>query len=71
VPPTTIINAEIDPLRSEGGLLAARMPDAKVDVRQKTYSGVTHEFFGMGAAVGKAKEAMDYAVSKLKSAFAK
>jgi acetyl esterase/lipase len=70
LPPTTIINAEIDPLRSEGELLAARMRDAKVDVQQKTYAGVTHEFFGMGAVVGKAKEAMDYAISKLRSAFA-
>ncbi len=70
LPPTTIINAEIDPLRTDGEMLAMKLKDAKVDTDQKTFSGVTHEFFGMGAAVGKAKEAMALAVSKLKTAFA-
>ena len=34
-----------------------------------TYDGVTHEFFGMGLVVGKAKEAEDRAVKNLKQAF--
>ncbi len=71
LPPTTIINADIDPLRSDGELLAMKLNAAKVETDQKTFSGVTHEFFGMGAAVAKAKEAMALAVSKLKVAFAK
>ena len=69
LPPTTIINAEIDPLRSDGELLAERLKKAEVDVKQKTYAGVTHEFFGMGAAVGEAKDAMKFAVSRLKDSF--
>lgn len=31
--------------------------DAVVQVNLKIYTGVTHEFFGMGAVVDKAKEA--------------
>ena len=69
LPPTTIINAEIDPLRSDGEMLAEKMKAAGVDVTQKTYSGVTHEFFGMDAVVAKAKEAQDLAVSQLKKGF--
>jgi acetyl esterase len=69
LPPTTIINAEIDPLRSEGELLATQLRAANVPVEQKTYSGVTHEFFSMGAAVGKAKDAMMMATTNLKQAF--
>lgn len=71
LPPTLILNAEVDPLRSDGEALATRMRAAGVTVDQKTYAGVTHEFFGMGAAVSKAKDAMEMATSKLKTAFAR
>ena len=71
LPPTTIINAQIDPLRTDGEMLAARMRDAGVSVDQKTYEGVTHEFFGMGAVHGKAKDAEGYAADALKKAFSK
>jgi hypothetical protein len=33
------------------------------------YPGVTHEFFGMGAVVDKAKEAVQFAAEGLKSGF--
>jgi acetyl esterase/lipase len=69
LPPTTIINAEIDPLLTDGELLAKRLKAAEVPVEQKTYSGVTHEFFGMGAVVDEAKDAVEYAAKRLKSAF--
>jgi acetyl esterase/lipase len=69
LPPTTIINAEIDPLRSDGEMLAERMKAAGVDVTHKVYSGVTHEFFGMDAVVAKAREAQDFAVSQLQKGF--
>ncbi|MET0982756.1 MAG: hypothetical protein ABWY02_11690 [Telluria sp.] len=39
-------------------------------VSYKEYSGVTHEFFGMGAVVPKAKEAEQFAAEALKKAFA-
>ncbi|MGI4876426.1 MAG: alpha/beta hydrolase [Janthinobacterium lividum] len=70
LPPTTIINAQIDPLRSDGETLAAAMRNAGVTVEQKTFPGVTHEFFGMAAVVHGAKEANDLAVARLKAAFA-
>jgi acetyl esterase len=35
------------------------------------YEGVTHEFFGMAAVVGKAKDAQEYAAQRLKDSFAK
>ena len=69
MPPTTIILAEIDPLRSEGEVLAERLKRAGVQTTVKTFMGVTHEFFGTGAAVAKAKEAVELAGSELRAAF--
>ncbi len=69
LPPTTIITAQIDPLRSEGKTLADKLKEAGVAVTYQNYDGVTHEFFGMGAAVDKAKDAVNFAADKLKSAF--
>ena len=69
LPPTTIISAEIDPLQSEGLLLAERLNAAGVKVIQKTFIGTTHEFFGMAAVVPEAKEAQKLARSELKKSF--
>jgi acetyl esterase len=69
LPPTTIVLAEIDPLREDGELLAKQLEAAKVPVESKTYEGVTHEFFGMGAVVSDAKSAMSWATSRLDGAF--
>ncbi len=69
LPPTTIVSAEIDPLRSEGEAIAAKMQAAGVDVQQRTFPGVTHEFFGMGQVVGQAKLAEDFAITRLKASF--
>ena len=71
LPPTTIINAQIDPLRSDGETLAQAMKKARVNVNQKTFPGVTHEFFGMGKVVRGAYDAELYAVNQLKKAFAR
>jgi len=71
LPKTTIVLAEIDPLRSDGELLADRLKAAGVDVDTKTYEGVTHEFFGTGAVVADAKSAEEYAGDRLKDAFEK
>jgi acetyl esterase/lipase len=70
LPPTTIINAQIDPLQSEGEQLAERMRQAGVQVEQRTWQGVTHEFFGMAAVLEQAEEAQQMAVSRLRQAFA-
>lgn len=69
LPATTIITAQIDPLRSEGEALAKKLAADGVPVVYKNYDGVTHEFFGMGAVVDKAAEAMKLATSNLKTAF--
>ncbi len=69
MPPTTIILAQIDPLRSEGEKLAELLQQAGVKVNVKSFDGVTHEFFGMGAVVDKAKEAQSVAAADLKAAF--
>jgi acetyl esterase/lipase len=71
LPRTTIITAEIDPLRADDEALEKKLDAAKVSVKLKKYDGVTHEFFGLGAVVGDAKDAMDFATSRLKDAFAK
>ncbi|MDL2355943.1 MAG: alpha/beta hydrolase [Pseudomonadota bacterium] len=70
LPPATIIGAEIDPLLSEGKAYADRLKKDGVAVSYKQYMGVTHEFFGMGAVVPKAKEAEQFAADALKKAYA-
>lgn len=69
LPSTTMICAEIDPLRTEGELLAEKLEQAGVDVRHKTFNGSTHEFFGMAAVVPDAAAAQTFAAHELKRAF--
>ena len=69
LPPTTIISAQYDPLRSEGETLADHLKKAGVETTRKVYKGTTHEFFGMAAVVDQAKDAQAMASSELKSAF--
>ena len=68
LPPTTIIGAEYDPLKSEGKTLADKLTAAGVKTNYKLYDGTTHEFFGMAAVVPEAKEAQGVVVSDLKGA---
>ncbi|MEQ1783210.1 MAG: alpha/beta hydrolase [Hyphomonadaceae bacterium] len=70
LPATTIILAEIDPLHDDGVTLADALKAAGVQTELKEYKGVTHEFFGMGAVVADAKDAVSFAGGKLKSALA-
>jgi len=69
LPSTTVICAEIDPLRTEGESLAEKLEQAGVDVRHKTFNGSTHEFFGMAAVVPDAAAAKTFAAHELKRAF--
>lgn len=69
LPRATIINADIDPLRDNGRDYATALHAAGVRVTRSLYRGVTHEFFGMGAAVVKAKAAMDEATDALRAIF--
>ena len=68
--PATVIVDQIDPLRSEGKAYADALRAAGVSVQFKQYDGVTHEFFGMGAVVDKAKDAEQFVAQQLTSAFA-
>ena len=70
VPPTTIINAQIDPLASDGEELAEAIQSAGGEVERRVFEGVTHEFFGMNAVLEQAEEAQQYAADRLKRAFA-
>ena len=71
LPPTTIVNAQIDPLRSDGETLAQAMRSAGVRVEQRTFPGVTHEFFGMGQVVRGSYDANAYSIERLKAALAR
>lgn len=68
LPPITLINAQIDPLRSDSDLLEAALKKAGVKVEHKVYAGTTHEFFGMAAVVADAKAAQKLAGQRLKAA---
>ncbi|RYE59849.1 MAG: alpha/beta hydrolase [Hyphomicrobiales bacterium] len=71
LPPVTIINAEIDPLREDGAMLQSALKKAGVKVDRKVYNGVTHEFFGMAAVVKDAADAQKYGGQALKASFGK
>ena len=69
LPPTTIINAQVDPLRSDGEKLVQALRQAGNHVEQRNYEGVTHEFFGMAAVLDEAKAAQKFAADRLRAAF--
>lgn len=69
LPSATVITADIDPLRSEGEAYADRLRQAGSAVKATNYTNVTHEFFGMGAVVDKAKQAVSEAAAGLRSGF--
>lgn len=68
LPPTSVITAEIDPMQSEGLLLAERLTAAGVKTRVRNWRGVTHEFFGMGAVLDQARDAQAWAAWALRAA---
>jgi len=70
LPPATLIQAEIDPLQSQGTAYAEALQAAGIEVATTLYTGVTHEFFGMGTVVDKAREAEMAAAEALMAAFA-
>ncbi|MFN6997745.1 MAG: alpha/beta hydrolase fold domain-containing protein, partial [Aquincola tertiaricarbonis] len=70
LPPVTIINARLDPLRSDGAKLEDALRAAGNAVERREYEGVAHEFFGAAAALHKAREAQAYAGERLRQAWA-
>lgn len=69
MPPTTLVLAGFDPLRSEGEALAEALERAQVPVSCLTYDGVTQGFFGLGQLVTKALFAQADAAQALSRAF--
>ncbi|MBW3616243.1 MAG: alpha/beta hydrolase [Proteobacteria bacterium] len=66
LPPTTMVFAQIDPLRSEGLMLEQRLRRAGVDVRSRGFEGATHEFFGMDAVSEDAQQAQRFVGDRLR-----
>ena len=71
LPPATIITADVDPLRSDGKEYAEKLKAAGVVANYRNYEGVTHEFFGAGAVLPKAREAVAFAAEELRAAFSR
>jgi len=71
LPATTIVTAEVDPLRSEGETLAIRLMGQGTEVLHQNYLGVTHEFFGMASVVAAARQAQTFVFERLCGAFAR
>lgn len=69
LPPATVINAQIDPLRDDGEKYANKLAAANVPVIHKVYEGVTHEFFGLAGLVSEATDAVALACKSLRKAF--
>jgi acetyl esterase len=69
LPPVTIINAQIDPLRSDGAMLEEALKQVNVKVTRKEDESVTHEFCGAAAVLPAAKSAQSFAAEQLKEAF--
>ncbi|QNM83939.1 alpha/beta hydrolase [Sphingomonas sabuli] len=68
LPPVTIVAAQVDPLRSEGELLAQRLAAAGVAVERREWAGAPHEFFGADAVIGDAREAQQWSGQRLRAA---
>jgi acetyl esterase/lipase len=69
LPPTAVVTAGIDPLRSDGEKLAEKLATAGVRVEHRNYRGATHEFFGLAAAVNAAREAQAFVSLAQRQAF--
>jgi acetyl esterase len=69
LPPTVVVTAGIDPLRSDGEKLVQKLDGAGVAVEHRNYRGATHEFFGMAAVVQAARDAQAFVALAQRQAF--
>lgn len=69
LPPTTIILAEHDPLRTEGEHFAQALRRSGVWVDCTVYDGVTHQFFNLAQAVNKGIFAQGQVIRNINASF--
>ncbi|GAB2597741.1 alpha/beta hydrolase fold domain-containing protein [Kribbella endophytica] len=69
LPPTLVITAERDVLRSQGEQFATNLETAGVTVVHSRYDGMMHEFFGAAAVLDKAGQAQQEAADHFAAAF--
>jgi len=69
LPPTIVVTAERDVLRSQGQEFAANLEAAGVEVTTRHYDGVMHEFFGAAAVLDKAELAQREVAAHFRQAF--
>jgi acetyl esterase len=69
VPAALVITAELDPLRAEGELYAARLAEARVATELVRFNGAVHGFFSMADRFDAGVDAQALAASALRRAF--
>ena len=70
LPPAFVLTMEYDPLRDQGVAYAAAMQAAGNTVHAKTYAGLFHGCFGMGALIEAANAPVADAVAAVRAAVA-
>ena len=71
LPPMLVITAELDPLRDEGELYAARLAAAGVPTELVRFEGMVHGFYSMNGVLSAADEAQAVTAAALRRAFAR
>ncbi len=69
MPPTLVITAERDVLRSQGQAFASNLEAAGVPSVHRHYDGVMHEFFGAARVLETAADAQEEAARHVTEAF--